>query len=77
MADEHDIEHLGSQFALELDGVQVVKESGTGYKLVVDTEQRSIREVLDELLDHHRVADISVADPPLEDVIARIYKEKV
>ena len=63
--------------ALELDGVQVVKESGTGYKLVVDTEQRSIREVLDELLDHHRVADISVADPPLEDVIARIYKEKV
>jgi ABC-2 type transport system ATP-binding protein len=63
--------------ALELDGVQVVKESGTGYKLVVDTERRSIREVLDELLDHHRVADISVADPPLEDVIARIYKEKV
>jgi ABC-2 type transport system ATP-binding protein len=63
--------------ALELDGVQVVKESGIGYKLVVDTERRSIREVLDELLDHHRVADISVADPPLEDVIARIYKEKV
>lgn len=63
--------------ALELDGVQVVKESGTGYKLVVDTERRSIREVLDELLDHHRVADISVVDPPLEDVIARIYKEKV
>jgi ABC-2 type transport system ATP-binding protein len=63
--------------ALELDGVRVVKESGTGYKLVVDTERRSIREVLDELLDHHRVVDISVADPPLEDVIARIYKEKV
>jgi viologen exporter family transport system ATP-binding protein len=62
--------------ALVLDGVQVVKESRTGYKLVVDTERRSIREVLDELLDHHRVADISVADPPLEDVIARIYKEK-
>jgi ABC-2 type transport system ATP-binding protein len=63
--------------ALVLDGVQVVKESGTGYKLVVDTERRSIREVLDELLDHHRVADISVADPPLEDVIAKIYKERL
>jgi viologen exporter family transport system ATP-binding protein len=62
--------------ALELDGVRVVKESGTGYKLVVDTERRSIREVLDQLLDHHRVADISVADPPLEDVIAKIYKER-
>jgi viologen exporter family transport system ATP-binding protein len=63
--------------ALMFDGVQVVKESGTGYKLVVDTERRSIREVLDELLDHHRVADISVADPPLEDVIAKIYRERL
>jgi viologen exporter family transport system ATP-binding protein len=63
--------------ALVFDGVQVVKESGTGYKLVVDTERRSIREVLDELLDHHRVADISVADPPLEDVIAKIYRERL
>ncbi|MDP9234114.1 MAG: ATP-binding cassette domain-containing protein [Actinomycetota bacterium] len=63
--------------ALVFDGVQVVKQSGTGYKLVVDTERRSIREVLDELLDHHRVADISVADPPLEDVIAKIYRERL
>ena len=59
--------------SLDLDGLEVVKESGTGYKLVVDTERRSIRDVLDSLLDTQRVADISVLDPPLEDVIARIY----
>jgi ABC-2 type transport system ATP-binding protein len=59
--------------SLAMDGVQVLKGSGTGYKLVVDTERRSIREVLDDLLDSQRVADISVMDPPLEDVIARIY----
>jgi len=57
-----------------LDGVEVVKASGTGYKLVVDTERRSIRSILDLLLDSFRVADISVLDPPLEDVIARIYE---
>ena len=57
-----------------LDGVEVVKASGSGYKLVVDTERRSIRSILDLLLDSFRVADISVLDPPLEDVIARIYE---
>ena len=59
--------------ALSLRGTQVLKVSGAGYKLVVDTDQHSIREVLDELLDNYRVADISVLDPPLEEVIGRIY----
>ncbi|HEY7876439.1 MAG TPA: ATP-binding cassette domain-containing protein [Actinomycetota bacterium] len=62
--------------SIELPGVSVVKRSAEGYKLAVDTRQRTIREVLDELLDHHPVADISVTDPPLEDVIASIYSEK-
>lgn len=61
--------------SIDLDGVSVVKSSEEGFKLAVDTRRRSIREVLDELLDHHPVADISVTDPPLEDVIARIYSE--
>ena len=62
--------------SLDFDGMQVIKESGLGYKLVVDTERRSIREVLDTLLDTQPVADISVLDPPLEDVIARIYERR-
>ncbi len=59
--------------SLDVDGLRVLRESGTEYKLVVDTRRRSIRDVLDTLLDTERVADISVLDPPLEDVIARIY----
>jgi ABC-2 type transport system ATP-binding protein len=55
-------------------GATVLKERGLGYKLVVDTEKHSIRAVLDELLDRHRVADISVLDPPLEEIIGRIYE---
>jgi ABC-2 type transport system ATP-binding protein len=58
-----------------VDGVEVLKESGAGYKLVVDTERRSIREVLDDLLDRYHVADISVLDPPLEEIISKIYQE--
>jgi ABC-2 type transport system ATP-binding protein len=58
-----------------VDGLEVVKQSGTGFKLVVDTGRRSIREVLDDLLDGYRVADISVLDPPLEEIITKIYQE--
>ncbi len=58
---------------IDMHGVAVAKKADTGYKLVVDTRERSIREVLDELLDRHHVADISVSDPPLEQVIADIY----
>jgi len=55
------------------DGVTVLEHSETAVKLVVDTATRSIRSVLDDLLDGLPVADISVVDPPLEQVIAAIY----
>jgi ABC-2 type transport system ATP-binding protein len=58
---------------LEIEGVRVVKSSGAGFKLEVDTDVRSIRHVLDDLLDRYSVADISVEEPPLEDVITHIY----
>ncbi len=60
--------------ALSIDSVEVLKHSGLGYKLVVHTSQRSIRSVLDELLDDYSVADISVLDPPLEEIITEIYE---
>jgi hypothetical protein len=59
--------------ALADDGVSIVKERGLGYKLAVDTDRHSIREVLNELLDRYSVADISVLDPPLEEVIGNIF----
>jgi ABC-2 type transport system ATP-binding protein len=59
--------------ALAIDGVQVTPESDTVYGLVVDTRRHSVREVLDELLDAYAIADMSVVDPPLEQVISEIY----
>ena len=59
---------------LDLTGVTVVEHTDTAMRLVVDTACTSIRSVLDVLLDGPSVADISVVDPPLEEVIARIYE---
>ena len=59
--------------AVELDGARLVKLSGAGAKLEIDTEAHPIRAVLDELLDRYAVVDISVSDPPLEEIVSHIY----
>jgi ABC-2 type transport system ATP-binding protein len=58
---------------VEVEGARLVKLTGAGAKLVVDTNQRPIRSVLDDLLDRYQVVDISVADPPLEEIVSHIY----
>lgn len=57
-----------------LPGVTVIEHSDLSLQLVVDTTATSIRTVLDALLDGPSVTDISVVDPPLEQVIAEIYE---
>ena len=54
-------------------GVTLSDHTATTLKLVVDTTAHSIRDVIDRLLDTCPVADLSVMDPPLEQVIAEIY----
>lgn len=54
-------------------GVTLLEHSEQLMRLVVDTARTPIREVLDELLTGPAVTDISVVDPPLEQVIGEIY----
>jgi ABC-2 type transport system ATP-binding protein len=62
---------------VEVEGARLVKLTGAGAKLVVDTDRRPIRGVLDDLLDRYDVVDISVADPPLEEIVSHIYARPV
>jgi ABC-2 type transport system ATP-binding protein len=61
---------------LDLDGVTVLEQGESSARLTVDTGRTSIREVLGRVLDTWPVSDISVTDPPLEQVIAEIYSER-
>jgi ABC-2 type transport system ATP-binding protein len=54
-------------------GVTILDHSDQTLKVIVDTSTTSIRTVLDDLLGP-AVVDISVVDPPLEQVIAEIYE---
>ena len=62
---------------VEVEGARLVKLTGAGAKLVVDTDRRPIRGVLDDLLDRYDVVDISVSDPPLEEIVSHIYARPV
>ncbi|MDQ1290012.1 MAG: ATP-binding cassette protein [Actinomycetota bacterium] len=68
-----DVGLAGPAPTIDLPGVEVVEHNDTVLRLAVDTASVSIRAVLDTVLDRCEVSDISVVDPPLEQVIARVY----
>ena len=66
---------LGSPWqGLDLPGVEVLKAGPHGVKLAVRTGQVGIDAVVAELLRHHALEDLSIEDPPLEEVIADLYR---
>jgi len=54
--------------------IDVVERSAGMLSIDVNTGRRPIREVLDHLLGAVAVVDLSVVDPPLEQVIGEIYE---
>ena len=61
---------------LAIDGVKVLKAKENGMKLEVDTRVQGIEEVIAAILKECEVKDISISDPPLEDIISAIYTGK-
>ncbi len=58
-----------------LDGVDVLKVGTYGVKLQFDTRETPVDTVIERLMADRAVVDINVTDPPLEEIIARIYRE--
>jgi ABC-2 type transport system ATP-binding protein len=54
-------------------GVRVLECSGERLTLSVDTAAVTIEEVLAQLMARHRILDMTVEDPPMEDIITRMY----
>ncbi len=59
----------------ELPGVELLKQKGYGVKLRVDTRTAPIEAVIGQLLACYSIADINVDNPPMEEIIARIYEQ--
>jgi ABC-2 type transport system ATP-binding protein len=52
---------------------EVVRQGVTTIDLKVPPAR--VGEILNAILDQHAVADLSVHDPPLEQVMARVFQE--
>ncbi|MBN2004888.1 MAG: ATP-binding cassette domain-containing protein [Anaerolineae bacterium] len=59
---------------IEAAGVEILKHKEYGVKLQVDTDTTPIETVIAQLLAHNAVVDINVDNPPMEQIIARIYQ---
>ena len=68
-----DVKFAEEPAAIQLSGVRELKRSGYAVKLEVNTMQTPIEAVINAVLQAGPVADISIEDPPLEEVIAHIY----
>jgi len=59
---------------LDVAGVEILKHKEYGVKLQVDTDVTPIETVIAQLLARNTVVDINVDNPPMEQIIARIYQ---
>jgi len=56
--------------------INVIKQKGYGIKVEVDSLQMDIQTVIGKLMTYGRVVDITIEDPPMDEIIAAIYKKQ-
>jgi ABC-2 type transport system ATP-binding protein len=61
--------------ALDLPGLRILDNGGKKHRYELDGKNLSVPELVAKVLAQGDVADISIDDPPLEDVIAHIYSQ--
>lgn len=59
-----------------IDGVTVVKAAANSAKLEVDTRSTSIGRIMQVVGGAGTVADITISDPPMEEIIAEIFRRE-
>lgn len=62
---------------LNLKGVKILSKEKLNLKLEVDIKKISVKEVIDKLLNIYQVADITIAEMPMEEIIANIYEQNL
>jgi ABC-2 type transport system ATP-binding protein len=66
-------EEVSKDFSIN--GVEILKIGHYGVKLRFDTTKTPVDAVMSHLSEAGELVDITVSDPPLEDVIAKIYEQ--
>ncbi len=67
---------VASAAPLPFAGVTVLQHDDWSFRLEVDTTREPIEMVIAHLVAHYRVADITISDPPMEEIITQIYQRR-
>lgn len=65
---------LESSLNLDLEGVHILKNREYSAKVEVDLDRTSVKTVLNHILMNNSIEDLTITNPPLEEVITHIYK---
>jgi len=57
-------------------GCKVIEQTDYELRIELDTKKQTVKDVINHLITDFDVADIVVQDPPIEEIIQKIYKEK-
>lgn len=60
----------------KLNGVRIVNHEKYSAILEIDTKKISIKKLISELMSKYEILDITIANTPIEEVIAEIYNKK-
>ncbi|HKF36202.1 MAG TPA: ATP-binding cassette domain-containing protein [Ktedonobacteraceae bacterium] len=60
---------------LDTEGVQVLKAKDRGLKLAIDTSRTPLEPVIAAIMQHSHILDMTISDPPMEEIIATIYRQ--
>ncbi|GAA4855262.1 ATP-binding cassette domain-containing protein [Paenibacillus vulneris] len=54
-------------------GVKLISQGAAEMRLSVDTTTANLEKVLSHIVTHYRVVDVTIEDPPMEQIISHIY----
>jgi ABC-2 type transport system ATP-binding protein len=57
-------------------GCTLLERTDYKFKISVDTRRDSVREAVNQLMTEYEIEDITVTEPPLEEIIRQIYKDQ-
>ncbi len=62
---------------IEMQNVHILRSDHYETELEVNTAERTIKSVLEEIVGKYDIADISIEDPSLDEIIASIYEHDI
>ena len=67
---------LEAPLVLAASGVTVLKTKEYSAKLEIDLEKVPLEEIVGRIMRENRVQDITISNPPMEEIISLIYRRK-